>query len=301
MDAIDLTNSPTRALTVTVADHLPGRVALLLPVLSARALFPTRRLGGALPDLRLTRTNIRASRAKLTAYQRVCGFPRLPQLPPTYPHVLAFRLQLALLTDRAFPLPAPGLIHLRNRMEIARPVDVREPLTLTVWAERFAAHRFGATVDICAAAVVAGEQVWLGRSTYLAKGATAPAGPGQSDSTVRVGPLPGLPTDWSIPAGAGRRYARVSGDYNPVHLTAVTARRFGQPQAMAHGMWITARALAALSDHLPDACMVDVGFRRPVFLPAAVGFAAAPKDGGWNFAVKDSAGASAVVGRVLPG
>jgi hypothetical protein len=44
-------------------------------------------------------------------------------------------------------------------------------------------------------------------------------------------------TRWKAPADIGRRYARVSGDYNPIHLSALTAKLFRLPQAIAHGLW----------------------------------------------------------------
>ena len=76
---------------------------------------------------------------------------------------------------------------------------------------------------------------------------------------------------WKAPADIGRQYARVSGDYNPIHLSALTAKLFGFPQAIAHGLWNTARTLAALHEHLPAANVeIDVEFKKPVRLPSEV-------------------------------
>ena len=79
--------------------------------------------------------------------------------------------------------------------------------------------------------------------------------------------------DWKLPGDLGRRYGSVSGDRNPIHLHALSARLFGFPQAIAHGMWTKARCLAAL-EPLPDAYTVDVSFKRPILLPSRVTFAA---------------------------
>jgi acyl dehydratase len=76
---------------------------------------------------------------------------------------------------------------------------------------------------------------------------------------------------WKAPADIGRQYARVSGDYNPIHLSAASARLFGFPTAIAHGLWNKARTLAALADHLPKANLeIAVHFRKPVRLPGEV-------------------------------
>jgi acyl dehydratase len=53
------------------------------------------------------------------------------------------------------------------------------------------------------------------------------------------------------PADIGRRYGLVSGDMNPIHLSAPSAKLFGFRQAIAHGLWTKARALAAMLPRQP--------------------------------------------------
>lgn len=47
---------------------------------------------------------------------------------------------------------------------------------------------------------------------------------------------PDATQEWSLASDLGRRYARVSGDINPIHLHALSARAFGFRRAIAHGM-----------------------------------------------------------------
>ena len=280
----------------TVLDAPPNMAALF-----ARAALTARGRGGELPDTRLVRTGVGVDPAALAGYVRVCRFPLADTLPVTYPHVLAFPLQVALMTDRAFPLALPGLVHVRNRVEQLRPMGTQEPLDLEVRAERFAAHRGGATVDLCASVSVSGEEVWRGRSTYLARGATAPEGAPAADVEVPVSALQRAVASWRVPDDAGRRYARVSGDVNPIHLSGLTAKAFGFKRAIAHGMWVKARALAALTGRLPDAVAADVVFRKPLFLPSTVELATAPAEGGWDFAVRNArSGTEHLLGVVRP-
>jgi acyl dehydratase len=206
----------------------------------------------------------------------------------TFPHVLAFPLQAALMTDRSFPLALPGLVHVRNRIDQLRPIGSDEPLDLEVWAERFAPHRSGATVDLCASVSAGGAEVWRSRSTYLARGAHAPEGAPAADVDVEVGALDRMAAQWRVPDDAGRRYAKVSGDVNPIHLSGLTAKAFGFKRAIAHGMWVKARALAALSGRLPEALSVDVAFRKPLFLPSTVNLSTAPVGSGWDVAVRNA-------------
>jgi acyl dehydratase len=205
------------------------------------------------------------------------------------------------MADRSFPLALPGLVHVRNRIDQVRAVGLDEPLDLEVWAERFAKHRSGATVDLCASVRAGGDEVWSGRSTYLARGAKAPEGAPESDVDVSVGDLSRPAATWRIPDDAGRQYAKVSGDVNPIHLSGLTAKAFGFKRAIAHGMWVKARALAALSGRLPDAVGIDVAFRKPLFLPSTVTLATGEAGGGWDFAVRNAAsGVEHVIGTVRP-
>ncbi|EGD82941.1 hypothetical protein PTSG_03574 [Salpingoeca rosetta] len=52
---------------------------------------------------------------------------------------------------------------------------------------------------------------------------------------------------WTLPHNIGWQYARCSGDYNPIHIHPLTAKLFGQPTCIAHGMYTLARAVAGVT------------------------------------------------------
>ncbi|HSK50462.1 MAG TPA: hypothetical protein VK889_08215, partial [Solirubrobacterales bacterium] len=54
--------------------------------------------GDEVPELDLSLAR-KADPEAVAAYARVCGFAVRDQLPPTYPHVLAFPLHMAVLAD----------------------------------------------------------------------------------------------------------------------------------------------------------------------------------------------------------
>ena len=122
-----------------------------------------------------------------------------------------------------------------------------------------------------------------------------------ADFEVPVGDLSRATATWRIPDDAGRRYAKVSGDVNPIHLSGLTAKAFGFKRAIAHGMWVKARALGALAGRLPDALRADVVFTKPLFLPSTVTLSTEQADGGWDVAVRSaSSGTEHVVGTIRP-
>ncbi len=271
---------PTTSSTPTVRlAAAPGLLGLY-----ARALLPKPAAGGAIPARRLALADVPVDPAHLRRYAEACGFPPSGTLPATYPHVVAFPLAMALMTRRDFPHPLLGLVHLANRIDRLRPVGADERLSYQVWAEPPRSHPKGTAFDIVAEATAGAEPVWRSASTYLRRG----PGDGAPDSRPRSAAPTGerLARDWELPAGAGRRYAAVSGDRNPIHLHPLTARAFGFRRAIAHGMWTKARCLAELDGHLPDAYTVRVDFRSPLLLPGRARFRAERAHGGWEFEVR---------------
>jgi acyl dehydratase len=235
--------------------------------------------GGALPDRTLERT-VTVDPSDVAAYARVCGFTLRDTLPPTYPHIPAFALHMELMTSGDFPFPAIGTVHLENRLTQHRPIRVTEELSLSVKAVNLAKHPKGRTFQIVTEARVGEELVWDEVSTFLRRG----GGDGGLETKSARVPLPERAT-WKLPGDLGRRYAAVSGDANPIHMHALSAKAFGFPRAIAHGMWTKARCLAAL--RLPDAFTTEVAFKRPILLPAKVTFAA-NDDGGYEVRGRDS-------------
>lgn len=242
----------------------------------------TRR-GGALPDTVYELPSVIAEPEHLAAYNRVCGFRLTDELPATYPHILSFPLQVKLMTDPGFPFPLVGSVHLNNRITQTRPLRLDDRFGLRVRVENLRDHAKGKQFDMISEAVVAGEVVWTDVSTYLRRG----GGSGAEEKSERTDP-PEPTAVWHVPDDIGRRYAEVSGDRNPIHLHPLTARLFGFPRAIAHGMWTKARCLAAFEGRLPEAYTVDVRFKVPVLLPAKAGFASRATEHGWEFQLFDA-------------
>lgn len=271
---------------------------------AAAGLLPGRRAtSDSVPDTQLSLAGAAVDRDRLAGYVRVCGFRLADTLPPTYPHVLAFPLALSLMTAPGFPFPAAGVVHLANRIEQHRPIRAEERLDLAVHAENLRPHQRGRQVDVVAVASVDGMPVWRDVSTYLHR-ERAPSGAGAGAGEPAPAPVPAAPQDaatarWRVPAGAGRAYAAVSGDRNPIHTSTLAARAFGFRRRIAHGMWTKARCLAHLSPRLPAAYAVDVTFRAAILLPSTVHLRVLPADGGWRLALSSAKdGRTHLVGSV---
>ena len=98
-----------------------------LPGLFARAALRRGVTGRSLPTVGL-RCQVNVDPTHLARYRQICGFRDDGLLPATYPHILAFALQMQLLTDKRFPFPLLGLVHLENRIRVIRPLGGLGPL-----------------------------------------------------------------------------------------------------------------------------------------------------------------------------
>ncbi|MEU0115872.1 MaoC/PaaZ C-terminal domain-containing protein [Streptomyces bobili] len=256
---------------------LLARGALLSP-------FKRPRPGASFSGGRLVLPGLRVDLARLAAYERVCGFPTGDDaLPITYPHVLGFPLAMRIMSGRAFPLPLLGLVHTSISLTRHRPLPATGTrYELAVHVDRLAPHRRGTEALVVTELREAGkdgkggEVVWESESTYLARhrtgGQVPDAAPAPAPAPESGEPPPPVVGEWRLGADVGRRYGAVSGDRNPIHLSPLTARLFGFPRAIAHGMWTAARCLAAHGT--PAVAHVAVDFRAPVLLPGTVAFAA---------------------------
>lgn len=254
------------------------------PLFAKAALTGPLHRGKSLPDTVVELPERSIDAAQLAAYDKVCRFRYSDTLPPTYLHILAFPLSVQLMTERSFPFPLVGLVHVANSITVNRPVSVAEKVAFAVEAADLRPHPAGRQFDLVAVATVGDEEVWTSRSTYLRRG----GGSGEREPKQPNEPITGPSSQVRVPDDIGRRYAAVSGDSNPIHMHSLSAKAFGFKSAIAHGMWLKARTLATLEGRLPDGYRVDVQFKTPVFLPSTVSIAAIPHAHGWDLDVRNA-------------
>lgn len=220
--------------------------------------------------VRLLVKTVNLSRAHLNRYNEICGAPQ-GQLAPAYLHVVAMPLHMQLFIAPQFPVKVLGLIHLRNTIRTLGEVDIAAPLSLTVDFDTMRLTDFGQEYDFTTRYTQQGQLVWEEVSTMFARGNTAPKEGTKRPSIERsTHPQNDVAMETlEIAENTGWRYAKISGDFNPIHLTARTASMFGFKQAVAHGMWSLGRCLGSAASQLPKGkSQIDTQFKLPVYLPS---------------------------------
>ncbi|AVP70205.1 MaoC/PaaZ C-terminal domain-containing protein [Prescottella equi] len=239
----------------------------------------------SLPTETLALSGLRVDPDNLAAYAKVCGLRFGDTLPITYPFTLVFPTVMRLLTSREFPFPAIGSVHTDNTIEQLRPISVSEPLDLRVHAENLRPHAKGTQVDLVSEVSVGRELVWRQVSTFLKMHPTGAPKEAKAEHKDEVPPRPTrtLRVDQKIIS----RYAAVSGDRNPIHVSWLGAKAFGFPSTIAHGMWSAAAALQPLEGRVADAVTYTVRFGKPIVLPATVNLYADRTAEGWDLSLKN--------------
>ena len=252
-------------LLIEKLDRLPSMTGLF-----GKSVFKTDRyqLGHSIPCLGNSVDDVYVDQNHLRAYQTLCGFQVGEKLPATYLNMLTFPMVLNIMTHRDFPMNAMGQVHLANKIAVHHNFDIKQPMSLSTTIGNSQLTSRGLEWTVEGSVKVDNEIVWSCLSTMLYRSKT------NIDRELKTPVIQeGSPQEWQVDSNIGRRYAKVSGDYNPIHMANITAKLFGFKKAIAHGMWSKARCLAMLSEQLPDAgYTVDVRFHRPLFLPSKVLF-----------------------------
>lgn len=276
----------TVRIDLPVLASLYGRAALdAVP----SALRPARSTG-RLPVRTVVARHPGVTWDQLEGYRRLLGgevFDGVHRraLPSVMIHTMTFPVQMGLMSSPDFPLPLMGMVHLHNDVAHHQPVNPGTPVQIRARATDMRHHRRGTQFDVVVEvlrdradvdAPAVGDVLFRGVSTYLSRAAHLADRPSESSGAERrpADPHPGAQTArWRLGRDLGRRYAAISGDYNPIHLSALSARALGMPSAIAHGMYAAARMLEGRE---PEGAghRWSIRFAAPMRLPATVAFSA---------------------------
>ena len=213
-------------MTTRIMSHEPSGLGLALkaalPAVPVIGNLPgVRHKQGDLPTWELLRSDVSTDLAALEQYNEVCGFVRAETLPATYPHIAAHVMHMKLMTDTDFPFTPLGAVHLRNRITQHRPIGREERYDLRLAATAITPHPKGELVHLTTEAHVGKELVWDETMSVLFRGKKR----GDELETPALAGIkpPAGPVHWNLATDLGRRYGKISGDQNPIHLYPVTA------------------------------------------------------------------------------
>lgn len=269
--------SPLRSMLRLVARGVQARGAAPVPDVTV----PRRRAACERADIRIDPAHVRAY-ARATGGDEVgTFFGADPVAPPFYCATWETALALEMFASLEAPLPLGPIVHVSTEMVWARPLLPGEPVRCRVELDRMERTPRGLKLTVLSRNWLgAGQLCSQGTSVFMVRMKDASA---RAPDSPRAEQPAGAQEDcgwtelarWRLAGGAGRRYARVSGDYNPIHLWPWTARPFGFRAPILHGYGTAARAAhELLAQRLrgdPAALRrMRIAFRAPLPLPSTV-------------------------------
>ncbi|MFT6895695.1 MAG: acyl dehydratase [Paraglaciecola sp.] len=215
------------------------------------------------------------SAKKIHSYHRLVNWTDSETLHPCLLHILAFPLHLLLMSRADFPFKLLGLIHISNQIRQFCPVKHNDKLHFSCFLTDIQRHDKGWIFTLQSEVRVKNQLCWQAKSINLFQDTAGQRGQKTGHATA-LKPACGAPLTWQLGGNLGRRYAYHSGDFNPIHLSVLSARAFGLKRHIAHGMFSKARCISTLHQLFPDyfkeAFSVQTKFIKPIFLPAKVSF-----------------------------
>lgn len=269
-------------MTITL-QKLPSSLSLYIGAAGTARRKPKGKI--APPALEARLENVCADAKQLAGYNKVCGFRDSELLPITFPQVMVAGLHMHLMMQPEFPYALLGLVHLRNSIVQKRPLRADETYNVTVKIGESREIRIGLEFDLITEFALDDEVLYRAVTTILHRSGSSGKGGAKPRTEVADSALSEY-ASFDAPADTGRRYAAVGKDYNPIHLWATTAKLFGFPRAIAHGMWSLARCAALTQDRIGhEPLELHVQFKQPLLLPGKVAVKFNVKDGVVNFAL----------------
>ena len=223
---------------------------------------------GGVPAIVLTWRDWKCGGPELAAISELTGLGAQQPLSILAPHILTFRLNMALLTHPAFPLPLLGALQIRNQLLQHHAV---QPGTAYCVSTAVAGQRVlekGAEVDLHTQVSQDGQVLWESLNTFYYRGRFGPASPpsaGAASPAVR-----GEETRrWHAPGGSGWRFGGLTGDYNGIHWSRQYARAFGFRRDFHNPPRVLGQCLAHLGQAFGDSGQrLDTWLKGPVYYDA---------------------------------
>lgn len=230
-----------------------------------------------LPNIKASWKGASADARELNEYLQTLSLEKHDYLPVLYPHVMAGSMHMNMLSHKSFPIRLLGSVHLKNR--IVQHQAIADDATMEIKSE-IGAYRLvekGVEFDFTTDVYVQGEKVWEEVSTYFQAGKFGGKENPSSEKSFELESLnqPQESGSWHVPNNRGKRYAKITGDYNPIHMSPLAAKLFGFKRDIAHGFGVLAEAIEYSSaieqaGGIEKPLQVDVVFKGPVFLDSDV-------------------------------
>lgn len=205
---------------------------------------------------------------KLEAFKKMFGYTS-EYVPSTYWHTRFLGIRILLASDPKFPFPLPGMVHLTDTIRQYHNILPTDVLWMECYLGDFLAHEKGTAFETITKLYRDDVLVWEENTVNLYIGKSK-----LGDKEYNSYEFPKLqqPKEEKlyIPTNMGRKYAKISGDFNPIHVSVIGAKLFGFKKSLMHGWYGLNKILAQNQPIMLEKHELFVAFKKPLFLPGNV-------------------------------
>lgn len=233
---------------------------------------------------------------ELNTFNNLVHWKNAKHLAPTWLQMVSLPAYLNLITDPRFPFGPLGLVHVSNEITLYQPLPAGATYQMLAKITEYQSHPKGMLIMATVTGKLDNQKVYESKSSFLAIISDASERKKRKSTSFEFAVEHESIQSWSLDSSIGRRYAKISGDYNLIHLNPITARLFGFKRHIAHGMYLNARALSVIcaddsagldKSHVTNSVTgpikMSMEFKKPVFLPAKVDLGYSINDGAIHF------------------
>lgn len=197
------------------------------------------------PQVQVYASNLKASKIKLEKYLKLFNLPHTGFLPITYPFILAMHIQLQLFNHPSIQINPLGLLHVSNYMRLYSPIPEEAEMEANCLIDSTCLVKKGLEIIVKTSIKVDSQICWECESTYLKISKKYRNEEGNKEKRFSFETYEKYDNEynWHVSRKDAFSYARVSDDYNPIHLSYLFARFFGLPSSIIHGMWSVGKCL----------------------------------------------------------
>ncbi|USD63489.1 hypothetical protein J4N45_21150 [Vibrio sp. SCSIO 43140] len=249
--------------------HITDSSSVQYRSLLLKALFKRPKIKGSIQtasSVTLTNPSFFIDGRALNRYCQHFGFEP-SHIPLTYLFVATQGELLQLFVHPETAVRPLGLVHTFVEFEMFQQLEAEQNYHFTVALEMVEKTEKGQRFETVGEFSLEGQVIARYRSGYLmpnrgVKSKKRQSAPVEDLSAYHIS------TTLETSKKHTKAYAKVSGDYNPIHLNGLMARLFGFKAPIVHGMDMAARLLNVASNEINTGlikkCRFD--FKRPVFV-----------------------------------
>ncbi len=232
------------------------------------SLTGIKKPGDRLPEKGYSYAGLTVDKKQYAAFCKMFGYSE-STVPSVYWYIRLFSMQTLLMAHPDAPFPMPGMVHLSFKINQFSTIYPSEKLDAEVKFGRLIQHDKGTGVETIMSLSRLGTTVWEQRNINLYLGKKGLGEEAEEKPEIEIED-PDYSSGWSLNSKTAIDYAKVSGDYNPIHLHNITAKLFGFPKQIVHGWYTLGRAAAVSESDIKGIHELYGAFKKPLFLPSKV-------------------------------